>query len=27
LLGHSVGDTVDVVSPGGSRQIKITKIN
>jgi transcription elongation factor GreA len=27
LLGHSVGDTVDVVSPGGSRQIKIVKIN
>jgi transcription elongation GreA/GreB family factor len=27
LLGHSVGDTVDVVSPGGSRQVKIVKIN
>ena len=27
LLGHSVGETVDVVSPGGSRQIKIVKIN
>ena len=27
LLGHSVGDTVDVQSPGGARQIKIVKIN
>jgi transcription elongation factor GreA len=27
LLGHGVGDTVDVVSPGGARQIKIVKIN
>ena len=27
LLGHGAGDTVDVVSPGGSRQIKIVKIN
>ena len=27
LLGHRGGDTVDVVSPGGSRQIKIVKIN
>jgi transcription elongation factor GreA len=27
LLGHKVGDTVDVLSPGGTRQIKIVKIN
>jgi transcription elongation factor GreA len=27
LLGHKVGDTVDVQSPGGARQIKIVKIN
>ena len=27
LLGHSVGDTVDVQSPSGARQIKIVKIN
>ena len=27
LLGHRVGDTVDVQSPGGPRQIRIVKIN
>jgi len=27
LLGHRVGDTIDVQSPGGARQIKIVKIN
>ena len=27
LLGHKVGDTVDVQSPGGARQIKVVKIN
>jgi transcription elongation factor GreA len=27
LLGHKVGETVDVQSPGGARQIKIVKIN
>jgi len=27
LMGHKVGDEVEVISPGGTRRLKITKIN
>ena len=27
LMGHSVGDTINVTAPGGQREVKITKIS